>query len=124
MGDGKVITRHVVAKLFRKKTEAWTEIENAYIAGELVDFGVEVRKSKTKDGKDEMWVWAIMHWKEGKPLKSYPSFKAMWRDDREKCKAYMQKARDAVWAACKPYLKRKGAPYQKFVTLPPPSCAF
>lgn len=110
-GPGETLDKHVVAKWFKRKADGFPEIKNTNFMGELVGYGVDVR-----DGISRLW--AILNWKKGKPLKLTSSYKAAAQPvsnggNKKKCKAYMKKARDAILEACKPYLKLKGAPYQR-----------
>lgn len=93
-----------VAKWFKYKNHALAEILNLRAIGELLYYGVSVKTPSRS-------LWAIMKKKRGFRLKHLPSrsyFHA--RNNEERCKAYMEDARNAIVAAHHSYMRMPGAP--------------
>lgn len=104
-----------VAKWFKKKDKGIIEIKNLYGVREIVYWGVDLHLKSPG-------MWAILHWKRGRPLEDITRYiNAVNGNDKKKCETYMAMVRDVVAEANRPYLKLPGAPMHEFVVSSSPT---
>lgn len=97
--------KRVVVKWFKFKNEGIIELLNLLSINEALDYGV--------DSHNELHsLWAIMLWKKGDDLSTLRSYRTAIspHTDKDVCKAYMKKVRQAIVEASKAYFGLPGAP--------------
>lgn len=111
--------KETVMKNFKYKENGIKELRNLDFVGELLYGGVDTLtgESMHKDWEKKRLrsLIAIMEKKKGFRLVKLPSAVKAIGTDKQTCKAYMKKIRDAVVDANEPYLKMPGAPSHGYV---------